>query len=76
MDREKEKAVIGEIQFLLKFMLRAKSMGHSLYSVLRRREFIDDISKLMNENENRDDAQSHLKSKISVMAMKKDVCSL
>ena len=41
------KAIIGEMQFLLKFFLKAKSMGHSLYGIVRRREFIDDVVNMI-----------------------------
>ena len=41
------KAIIGELQFLLKFMSTAKTMGHSLYGIVRRKEFIDDVRDMM-----------------------------
>ena len=37
--------MIVEIQFLLKWLLKAKKLGHKLYNVARRKEFIDSVTK-------------------------------
>lgn len=38
--------IIGEIQLLLDFMSKVKEQGHSLYSLVRRKEFIDNIQDI------------------------------
>ena len=50
----KNRAIIGEIQFLIKFMLEAKIMGHSLYGMVRQREYVEDVLNTI-EEENRSD---------------------
>ena len=49
VDYTKKKSQIGEIQLLVSFMETAKKMGHSLYGVLRRKEFVDDIIKMIKQ---------------------------
>ena len=44
-DKYINKRIIGEIQFLLKFVLDIKKKMHSLYEILRRREFVDDVNE-------------------------------
>ena len=46
-DKNNKKQVIGEIQFLASFMLDAKKRGHSIYAVLRRNDFVNEIRNLM-----------------------------
>ncbi len=38
------KGMICEVQFLLEFMKEAKGLGHNLYEVSRREQFVDDVS--------------------------------
>lgn len=38
-------AVIGEIIFLPRFMMKAKDLGHSLYKFARNQDFMNDLSK-------------------------------
>ena len=42
----------GEVQFLQKWLLKAKKIGHKLYSVVRRQEFIDCICDMMQDDTN------------------------
>ena len=42
--------LIGEVQFLLKFMLKAKKMGHSVYSFVRKKDLFNSINKTYNLN--------------------------
>ena len=44
--------VIGEIQFLLSFMLTAKKMGHSIYSFNRKQELFDKLYNICDNDEN------------------------
>ena len=43
--------IIGEVQFLLKFMLDAKKMGHSTYAMMRKHDLFHDIYKTVNVND-------------------------
>ena len=43
-----DKRIIGEIQFLLKFMLNAKKIGHSYYSFYRKKEYYEKLDKINN----------------------------
>ena len=40
-------ALIGEIQFMLKWMLSAKAIAHSWYGILRRDEFIENVNSMI-----------------------------
>lgn len=51
-NNDNSKQIIGEIQFLLSLMLNVKQMGHSLYQITRRFEFVDSLKKLINHNNN------------------------
>ena len=42
---DKKCAIVGEIQFLLKFFLTAKKMGHSVYSFVRKQGLFDQIHR-------------------------------
>ena len=42
-----KQCMIGEIQFLLKWTLKAKKIGHKYYSIKRRREFVDSVSYMI-----------------------------
>ena len=44
-------AVIGEIQFLLDFMLEVKKMGHSVYAVKRKNDFIKNVNFMYENND-------------------------
>ena len=65
--------LIGEIQFLLNWMLNAKKLGHSLYGYVRNYDLIKQISMLYyqydnnkesaNENENNNDNNNILLQK-------------
>eukprot|EP01084_Bolivina_argentea_P177114 306361_1 len=39
--------VVGEIQFMLKAMMNFKHSAHSLYSIIRRKEFVTDFVKVL-----------------------------
>ena len=39
------KSIIGEIQFLQSWQLRAKKIGHKLYSIRRRKPFLNNVTK-------------------------------
>eukprot|EP01083_Nonionella_stella_P113468 334531_1 len=45
--RGAEYNVIGEMQFLIAEMLNFKKIGHSLYSIERTKEFVDDLSAVL-----------------------------
>eukprot|EP01083_Nonionella_stella_P314033 1129763_1 len=45
--RGTEYNVIGEMQFLIAEMLNFKKIGHSLYSIERTKEFVDDLSAVL-----------------------------
>eukprot|EP01084_Bolivina_argentea_P104898 187804_1 len=47
-------SMIVEVQFLMDFMLRAKSLGHGLYEIERNKAFIDDVDQIMNIGSNDD----------------------
>ncbi len=40
-------SMIVEVQFLLKFMLEAKALGHGLYEIERNKDFAFDVNKIM-----------------------------
>ena len=40
-------AIIGEVQFLINWFLRAKAMSHSWYSILRRNEFVENVNGML-----------------------------
>ena len=63
--------VIGEIQFLVGFMLDAKKMGHSSYSFLRKQDLFDAIYNNVN---NKDDRS--IQSKIDFIILNKDMKQL
>ena len=46
--------IIGEIQWLLNIMKSVKEKGHSLYSLVRSKEFMDDVNSISNRDENND----------------------
>ena len=50
--QHKKTRLIGEIQFLLDFMLTAKKMGHAIYKFLRKEEFYSKLNKLMMDDTN------------------------
>ena len=64
--------IIGEIQFLLKFFLQSKIMGYSFYEILRRKEYISDISQMI---QTRSDSNLY-KEELSFMVIKKDYTTL
>ena len=39
-------ALIGEVQFILEFMTHAKAIGHSLYSIVRKHDYVHNVSKI------------------------------
>eukprot|EP01084_Bolivina_argentea_P070302 127817_1 len=41
-------SMIVEVQFLLDWMLKAKSLGHGLYEIERNKDFIGDVNTIMN----------------------------
>ena len=47
---DKTTCIIGEVQFLLRFMLNAKKMGHSIYSFVRKEDLFNNINKIVNLN--------------------------
>ena len=44
-----KRAIIGEIQLLLQWMLEAKKKGHKMYSFMRRKEYIETVSQRLIE---------------------------
>ena len=44
--------VIGEIQFILSFMLKAKKMGHSIYSFNRKKQLFDKLYNMCSNDKN------------------------
>ena len=42
-NEDKSESMIVEAQFLLSFLLKAKKMGHKYYSIIRQKEFVDNI---------------------------------
>ena len=58
-------SLIGEIQFIVKFMLDAKKMGHSIYSFVRKKDLFDKIcNKLENESNNKQEIEKNIKQMI------------
>ena len=54
-------SIVGEIQFLLKFMLDAKKIGHSFYALQRKKEYFEELYLINNKiNLNRDNFIEHL----------------
>ena len=45
-------SVVGEVQMLIKFMLEAKKIGHSVYSFVRNKEYYNEISLFLNKKMN------------------------
>ena len=50
-DQDNRKQLIGEIQFLLEYMLIAKKLNHSVYTVFRRQEFVDNVKRIVNDHD-------------------------
>ena len=46
-DKLGNQSQVGEIQFLLSWLLKAKKIGHKLYGIVRRQEFIDTIENMV-----------------------------
>ena len=46
-NKDTKRSTIGEIQFLLKWLLKAKKMGHKLYGIKRRSQFIQSNANLV-----------------------------
>ena len=44
--------IVGEVQLLTRIMLSMKQRGHSLYSVIRRAQFVDNIKQMKSRKEN------------------------
>lgn len=59
-DKFTNQAQIGEVQFLVGWLLAAKKIGHKMYGIVRRQELIDNINTLI---ENDSDYRTY-KSKI------------
>ena len=71
-----EKSIIGEMQFLLKFMDTAKHIGHSLYGIVRRREFVDNVTSMMNDVDRKKIDSSKYTSDLKHIIIKKDYTKL
>ena len=57
--------LVGEIQFLLDFMLKAKKMGHSIYSFVRKQDLYDKINHYVNDScNNKENIEQRLKQMI------------
>ena len=56
-----QKQVIGEIQFLLSFMLNAKKMGHSIYSFNRKQDLFNKLYENVNSNNNNETMDKQLR---------------
>ena len=50
-NNDKIESQIVEVQFLLKFLLKAKKLGHKYYGIKRRKIFIDSVSNMAYYNE-------------------------
>ena len=59
-------AIVGEVQFLISWMLEAKKMGHRMYGVTRREEFIQKTNDMLSK----DDDNNRYKRKISKLIEK------
>ena len=57
-------------------MKEAKKMGHSLYGILRRREYVDDITKVMFEKEEEWSDKDEARDKFSILAIRQDYSNL
>eukprot|EP01084_Bolivina_argentea_P070304 127819_1 len=51
-------SMIVEVQFLLDWMLKAKSLGHGLYEIERNKDFIFDVNTIMNIGSSKDNANT------------------
>ena len=75
------KQIIGEVQFLLSCFLDLKQMGHSMYSVIRRQEFTDNVKQLIqnsnycynynnkNNNKNKKSSETSYHAKLKQMIL-------
>ena len=71
--------LIGEVQFLLKFMLKVKTMGHSLYNVKRRKDFMNQVNTITDalyNDESKNKKESKLTQRIVAAIQKQDGVSL
>ena len=48
----KKLAIIGEVQFILRWMLEAKKMSHLVYSFVRKRQWIENVVKMKTVQQN------------------------
>ena len=60
--------IIGETQWLLNIMKSVKEKGHSLYSLVRSKEFVDNVSSISLNNNNNNN--------ISLSTIKRDIHKL
>ena len=67
------KQMIVEAQFLLKFLLKAKKMGHKYYGIVRQQEFVDGV---INEVYNIDHNYKKFQSKVSAIIESGDTNNL
>ena len=65
--------MIVEAQFLTQFILKAKKMGHKLYSIIRQSEYIESIA---NEIYNVDNNYESYKNKINKLISNMDTNNL
>ena len=69
-DSESNVSIIGELQFLLKWLLKSKRMGHKWYGIKRKSEFIESNCQLLY---NIDCNYNEYKSKIGVFVENNDL---
>ena len=64
-------ALIGEIQFLLSFMLKAKQMSHKLYEFERKKEYFYELYNMISYSNNNESLLNKMNHIIAVHDMKK-----
>ena len=61
--------IVGELQMLLSFMIKAKKMGHSIYSFCRKKDYFEKIGNIINSY------KSNFNDKEMFLRMKKIIFS-
>ena len=67
------RTIIGEIQFIIGFQLRAKQMGHACYSFLRRRDFVENVKTLMKEWKHDNNNEILFKKRMNQIILRKNL---
>ena len=63
-------SMITEVQFLLKWLLHAKKLGHKYYNITRREDF---MNRIKNDIYNIDTNYTNYKNKITIIVNKRDI---